>query len=296
MIEINGNLVDNITIKNYLKILFMNEFDDKLEQLIDSLVESPYLVKDIPQILLDDENFVSKLLEKSPSYKIFFFAYVSDTLKSNKTFMFEVIKDTPEILSFTNLQNDKGFMLSLIKQNIDFVNHIPPSLTNDRDIMLLAISYSGAKLKDVPDVFKNDKEIVMKAIESSPLMFKFASQELRDDEEVVIKATKFNHNSLVFASNRLRDDKDFALKLIHIDYKVLTYLSTRLKSDHKIALEAYKKDKGAIKLFSRELNDEIIKSNIGKENIHKYLETHVLKEELGYEINTNDLKDKKLKL
>lgn len=274
----------------------MNNYDRKIDELIKILVDSPYNIKEVPQILLNDKDFISKLLESSNKYNLFFFAYVSDELKEDKEFMLEIIKDTPEMLSLTNLQNDKSFMLAILKKNIEFADYIPESLKNDEDIMSLAIESSGDKLKEAPEQIKNNKQIVLKAIESSPLMFKFASQQLKDDKEVVSKAVGLNHNNLIFASNRLRGDKDFALDLIKLDHKVLTYLSSDIKSDKKIALAAYRKNKDSIKLFSQELIKEINKIGISKDNIEKYLEMHVLKENLTSELEANEPKNKKLKI
>lgn len=274
----------------------MNNDDKEINKLIEHLVNSPIYIKNIPPVLLNDEDFISKLLNASSKYKWLFFAHISDELKGNKEFICDVIKDNPEMLPFTQLQNDRDFMLTMIRKNINFLDYIPESLKNDEEIMSLAIKRSGDKLKDAPENIKDNKEVVLEAIASLPLMLKFASPRLKDDEKVVAKAVALNHHSIIFASNRLKEDKDFALTLIGLNHNVLNYLSNEIRSDKEIALTVYKKDKNSIKLFSQSLIKEIKEANISKDNVEKYLEMFILKAKLNIELEENNTTSNKIKI
>ena len=188
----------------------------------------------------------------------------------NKKVMTEIFKysEANEIYPIYMLDNDKDFVLSILKNNykgfrIEF--NISDNLKNDREVMLEACRYYNEKAKilkyysiditkELGPKLKKDKEFVLEVCNKS-----------FDEDSRLEKLIEIFNNDKKFILNMLNNKKAYMVfggeefDGEPIDEKhviVLNKVSDRLKNDKEVVFSAMKADCGNIEFMSKKLKND----------------------------------------
>ena len=244
----------------------------------------------IPSELFDDRTFVLEILKINESYieymddkyrndreiifnvikhknRIKIFIYISNELKEDFHFMFQIIKENPEALAYVsdNFKDDPKMALAAVKSYGSALYHVSQYLQGNRRIVLAAVKdnpkaliYAADHLKDDYIIVKiavknfgpllfhaskdlqNNFKIVFEAVKQNGCALQYASEQLRNDPKIVLEAVKQSGHFLKFASEQLRDNLKFVLAAFNCNKHVLAHISTRLQNNEKIILAASK--------------------------------------------------------
>lgn len=138
------------------------------------------------------------------------------------------------------LQNDREFVLSIIKYNGEILKDVSENLKNDKEIVLLAVQENGCALKYASKELQSNKGIVMIAVRSHGFALNYASKELQNDKIIVQIAAINNIVSLKYASEELKNNKDFILSLTEKNPKAVRYMGQSLENDQEIMRKSNK--------------------------------------------------------
>lgn len=133
-----------------------------------------------------------------------------------------------------DLQNNKSFLLVLVKKNGHFLNYFSSIFKDDKDIVLTAINNNYFSLQHASNRLKNDKDIILQVVKKNGRMLEHLSKELNNNKEIVMEAVKQNASSLMFASEELQNDKE----LIEIlNKKEITYYNHEIHNWYQERME-----------------------------------------------------------
>ena len=224
-----------------------------------SIVFLNYLRKDIVQLKEDLLNNVFHKLRNNNELQndklIMHYAckqnikslkYASNILQNDKEFILNIIKECNNAykLILFNFKLDKDIIISAVKRDTCTFEYIMNIIKNNeelysnnyfcKNITELAVTKNPMALEYAFDIFKNNKNIVLKAIKKNSYVLKFASETLRNDQEVVLSAVYKHGNTLEFASETLRNDKEIVLVAVKHNRYAFTFASDILKYDKDI--------------------------------------------------------------
>lgn len=179
------------------------------------------------------------------------FIYLSPVLQDNEQLAYTAISQNGNLLQFASdrLKSDRDFIFSLIKKSGICLQH--SEFKDDRQLALLSLKSFGVGLKHLNEEFQNDKEMVLRAVEHDGLALEFASKKLQNDSDIVALAISENGLALKFASLELKNDLHLVKKAIQKDARALQH--TPLNDNYELVLSCIKHSGTALKYASDSL-------------------------------------------
>lgn len=186
--------------------------------------------------------------------------YIS--IRSNKEFMLNAIKDFPESISYVDesLINDKDFLLRAIKNNNKVLDVYHPSkkyrkiadlILHDEEFMYQVVSHNVAALRYFKSGQKDNKKIVRLAFEKDPaLAYEHLSTTLMRNEDF------FNYYSFLEEYYRNMDKQRVLKEIKRVNFSLGGYINEELKQDRDIIFEELKKGTGILS----SINDSLMNS------------------------------------
>lgn len=168
------------------------------------------------------------------------------------------------------LNDNKTFVLSLIRQNPSNYKFISNRLKNDLSITLVALELDGMLLEHVGDTIKNNRILTSTAVKNNGLALEHADPKFQDDNDIValamhqnmyakyfvgpkmklkfysekkrelLLAVQTDGTLLRFAESEFRNDFDIVWSAVNQNGLALEFASFKLKSDRFIVTEAVK--------------------------------------------------------
>lgn len=137
--------------------------------------------------------------------------YASEALKNDRDIVFEAIiqfenafvcsfpisdNDWPFYMASKALQNDKIFMLQMVKQDGFLYRFASKELGKYRNIIRTAVKKNPYALQFVYNISKNEKNIFIKTIKKHPFVRRWVPEILKNDRKlsIIIKCTSMNHD------------------------------------------------------------------------------------------------------
>lgn len=194
---------------------------------------------------------------------------------------------TPILKKLPKLNDNKAFVISLIKEDPRNFKFASEKLKNDLSVALVALELDGLLLEHVGPELKQNKKLTAIAVKNNGLALEFADPKYQDDPEIVAVAMYQNIYSksfvgpnmklhfysqkkkqtiialrndgtlLRFADAELRNDFDVVWEAVHQNGLALEFASYRLKADKFIVSEAVKQYSGAIVFASSYLQNDL---------------------------------------
>lgn len=182
----------------------------------------------------------------------------------------------PILQKLPKLNDNKEFVISLIKEDPRNYKFVSEKLKNDLSVALVALELDGLLLQYAGPNIKQNKKLTALAVKNNGLALEFADSKYQDDPEIVaiamhqniyaksfvgpnmklnfysqkkketLIAVKNDGTLLRFADSELRNDFDIVWTAVHQNGLALEFASYRLKSDKFIVSEAVKQYSGAI--------------------------------------------------
>lgn len=231
--------------QSFAKFIQENPSDDlqkEMALLQAHSTEQPYFVSRICQLLYDkgifqDAHPRQEVIQANPQM----LQYLHD-----KDFLIEVISCNPEYFIYlsANLKSDKSFILQVLASArsyiFDYMNlsHIGEHLKHDQEILHAFISKDGGNLEHAPRWLQNNEKFVSLALESNKESFRFASAALKENELFILSKLEKYPSLYAHISEKLKTDPVFNLKAAHINGKILKHAPSEARDDATIALAA----------------------------------------------------------
>lgn len=120
------------------------------------------------------------------------------------------------------LQKDRKKFLTVVRQNVQYLEHVREELKNDRAFILEAAQYDVRAFKYASAELKKDRDFILAAVEQDGFALEYASAELQNDLAIVLAAVEQNGFALQYASAELQKDP--------------TIIAAAVKQDHEYVL------------------------------------------------------------
>ncbi len=193
----------------------------------------------------------------------------------------------PVLEKLPKLNDNKEFVISLIKEDPRNYKFVSEKLKNDLSVALVALELDGMLLEHVGNNIKKNKKLTAIAVKNNGLALEFADPKYQDDPEIVaiamhqniyaksfvgpnmklnfysqkkketLIAVKNDGTLLRFADSELRNDFDIVWTAVHQNGLALEFASYRLKADKFIVSEAVKQYSGAFIFASPYLKNDL---------------------------------------
>lgn len=194
---------------------------------------------------------------------------------------------TPILEKLPKLNDNKSFVISLIKDDPRNYKFVSDRLKNDISVALIAFELDGLLLEHAGDNVKKNRSLTSLAVKNNGLALQFAHPKYQDDNDIVaiamhqnlyakyfvgpkiklkfytekkkqtLLAVKTDGTLLRFADTDLRNDFDIVLQAVHQNGLALEFASSHLKSDKFIVSEAVKQFSEAIVFAGPYLKNDI---------------------------------------
>ena len=197
--------------------------------------------------ILGDKEVVLKALSNNPKEMQF----VSNTLKADKTFILEALRQR----GFATGDRSAIFAYCSddLKKDKEFIHDI---------LMEFHIQDYGIIMENQFADIQEDDEFMRKVIfdKRAAGLLKYSSDKLRGDKELILRVNTQNGSVIQYASEELQNDREFALQLICSNEHASRYISEEFRKDDDFMLEAIKTKPGAFRAASETIrnNPEII--------------------------------------
>lgn len=160
-----------------------------------------------PSDTLSAEKVKEDLLKYRYSYRV-----LNSYYRDNEELAILAVRTNP--MAFTllsqRLQNDKGFIIQLLQQNLangDIYRYLKSDFKTDSDIYPLCIDSVPEVLRYMPPV--TDKESLRELLSKGENIFRFASDEIKRDQEFILEMAGEGRDILEFISENLASDEQF---------------------------------------------------------------------------------------
>ncbi|KAG2375342.1 hypothetical protein C9374_009965 [Naegleria lovaniensis] len=227
-----------------------------------------YTTCDESQLLSDIREKGVKVLEN-----------VSESMRSDKTFMMEAVKQRGDALKYASdsLKNDKDLVLEAAKQNSWALYYASDDLKKDKLFILEAVKHNGYTLNYAFESLKRDKEVVLEAIHQDGRSLRYASDDLKKDKPFILQVVKQNGRCLAFVSENLKKDKEIVLEAVkqrvmelasvmkdpktileklNSQYDLLNSVASDLRHDNSFMNEVDRIIESSVQICSQDLNKE----------------------------------------
>lgn len=255
---------------------------------------NPLLFKYASSELKDNEEFVLKTVKLDGSL----LEYASDRLKDNEKVVLSAIKNKSLSLEYASirLRNKKEIAIKAVTKNGNALEYVSEELKDNKDVFLAALSNQSNAVQYAPKSFVNDKEYAKKILKWNPSTFIYFPHLLKDDYEIVKMAIRQLPEVFFWVSDRLKNNKE--LVLMAMKYATnFELLSEDLRAEKELALIAYNAEHKNKNFFAPSLKKELSDNEIeDADNIKRYLELGILKQQLEKNLDKNSYKLKKHKV
>merc|ERR1740123_1792563 len=110
------------------------------------------------------------------------------------------------------------------------LNHVSEVRKYDREFILAVVMQDGESLQHAPVEFRDDREIVHLALQqSNGWALQFAGDELQNDREIVLAAVRRSGWALEYASSEMKSNRDVVLAAVEADGEALEHAAYELR-------------------------------------------------------------------
>uniref|UniRef100_A0A7S0AVD1 DUF4116 domain-containing protein n=1 Tax=Pyrodinium bahamense TaxID=73915 RepID=A0A7S0AVD1_9DINO len=141
-----------------------------------------------------------------------------DKLKADYEFMVAADRGCPcsvesgyMHLASDALRSDRNFVFEVLKTHPKGIKDAAPEMWLDDEIAMAALTGAPRALQFAPDSVKADKQLVLAAVKKDGFAVKHAAEALREDREVMLAAIKQQASMLEYANADLRNDVELVL-------------------------------------------------------------------------------------
>jgi len=202
--------------------------------LINIIINNPGALENTPEKYIRNRDFILKLLMHNGSV----YRYLPDKtiLKTidDKELLLKIVADEPSALENISdtLKSDDIFLFDLIRKNIALYHSLPPDLlkrTDDRALILRVLKSYPDAIQNIDDRLVNDKTFLIEAINKNSDVYRYIPEiPLKENVELAIKyIQKMNRHSerdyLSFVPRSLLSDTE-SIKRILRETKVFDIL------------------------------------------------------------------------
>lgn len=185
-------------------------------------------------------------------------------LNDNKSFVISLIKENPKNYKFAseNLKNDLSVALVALELDGLLLEYAGEKVKNNRTLTSLAVKNNGLALEFAHSKFQDDNDIVAIAMHQNFYAKKFVGSKMKlkfytEKKKQTLLAVETDGTLLRFADAELRNDFDVVWSAVHQNGLALEFASLKLKSDKFIVSEAVKQYGASIVFANPYLRNDI---------------------------------------
>lgn len=174
-------------------------------------------------------------------------------LNDNKAFVISLIKEDPRNYKFASekLRNDISVALVAFELDGLLLEYAGEKVKNNRTLTSLAVKNNGLALEFADPKFQDDNDIVAIAMHQNLYAKNFVGSKMKlkfytEKKKQILLAVETDGTLLRFADSELRNDFDVVWSAVHQNGLALEFASLKLKSDKFIVSEAVKQYSEAI--------------------------------------------------
>ena len=207
----------------------------------------------------------------------------------------------PLLEKLPQLNDNKSFVISLIKENPQNYKFVSDRLKNDFSVAIIALEKDGLLLEFAGNKIKQNRSLTALAVKNNGLALEFADPKFQDDNDIVaiamaqniyaksfvgekmklkfysekkkqtLIAVNTDGTLLRFADSELRNDFDIVWAAVHQNGLALEFASNRLKNDKFIVSEAVTQYSGAYLFVGGFLKHDLDIIDLAEHNDPKHL-------------------------
>jgi len=138
----------------------------------------------LSKVIQSCDEKINFLLEGTPYFDVSHFNKASDTVRSDREFLWKLTKRYPSI-----------------------IEHATEQVRADKEFLLKAVKQNGCSLQFASEELKKNKDVVLEAVKQNGYSLQFASEELKKNKDVVLEAVTQNGGSLQYAPQYRNDSQ-----------------------------------------------------------------------------------------
>ena len=191
--------------------------------------------------MIDNANFLMTVIEL---YDAGMFKFASNRLKKSQDFILKLVSQNSDILEHADneLKKDPVFMMKVVKES-GFALQFASDIIREThfDIVLAAVQRNGHAVEYALGKLKLNRDIALAAVSENSHGLKYIDETLKGDAEIVLTAMSGRGRGawiLQFADKSLFDNKEFILAAIQHDGFALEYANDKMKKDPRIVIAA----------------------------------------------------------
>jgi predicted DNA-binding ArsR family transcriptional regulator len=188
--------------------------------------------------------------------------------------MFDITNDLTYLDD--NLQNDPGFLLSVLEKSHLSISEISKELRNNEDFMLKAIAKNYLTFSGISKALANNKNFIKKAIEIDFRIKDFSTHfddflvrfnlttfaeacksKQSSNADLMLGLIKEDYKNAELLDDKLKLDPDFLLKAVKVNFRIMEFMDDQLISNPEFMIEAVKINYRAMEFASDELKEDL---------------------------------------
>jgi len=211
-IQIDNILLDDQEIKNNNKIknnkiwiYIIKKYNNDKNFILNIIKDKPFALIYASDIVKQDSEIISKLVEIITTKDSLALQYASDELKNNFDIVKLAVGDNGLALQYAGdeLKNNFDIVKAAIENNPSALQYASNELKNNFDIVKLSVGNNGLALQYASDELKNNFYIVKLAVGDNGLALQYASNELKNNLYIVKTAVENNTGAIDYSNLRL---------------------------------------------------------------------------------------------
>ena len=152
----------------------------------DFLLSAPrfdILADTLPDEMMDDNEFVSKILKKNGRY----LKFASERLRGDKKIVLEAVAQSVDSLEFASdkLKGDKEFAEKALEKETRGLCYLSEELRSDRKFVETYISRRSQAVHCLSAKLLDDKAVMEVALKNNPEYYRYASQRVQNDPDIL---------------------------------------------------------------------------------------------------------------
>lgn len=164
----------------------------------------------------------------------------------------------PVLEKLPALNDNKSFVISLIKENPTNYKFMSDRLKNDISVALVAFELDGMLLQYAGDKIKKNRTLTSLAVKNNGLALEFADPKFQDDNDIVAIAMNQNIYAKSFVGSKMKlkfysEKKKQTLMAVQTDGTLLRFADTELRNDFDVVLSAVHQNGLALEFASIKL-------------------------------------------
>jgi hypothetical protein len=151
-----------------------------------SRAEKVQMLRFVSKKLKSDLTFMMELVQTEGLA----LAFAAADLRQNRDLVMAAAKNNPDSLQFAAaaLKNKVDFIAGLVPHQPCVMRHVSKKLWGNEALVTLALQRDGTLLELAPSHFRSNKNMVLLAVAETPLALLYAAEVLRNDAEIIAKA------------------------------------------------------------------------------------------------------------